>query len=75
MGEGILKDKVPEAHTDYIIAVISEEFGALVIILLMIIFLFFIYQVFKKLYFENLIYCTFSKGSTQIYYFTQPLLL
>ena len=22
MGEGILKDKVPEAHTDYIIAVI-----------------------------------------------------
>ena len=26
MGEGILKDKVPEAHTDYIIAVISEEF-------------------------------------------------
>ena len=24
MGEGILKDKVPEAHTDYIIAVISE---------------------------------------------------
>ena len=28
-GEGILKDKVPEAHTDYIIAVISEEYGAI----------------------------------------------
>ena len=27
MGEGILKDSVPEAHTDYIIAVITEEFG------------------------------------------------
>ena len=26
MGEGILKDSVPEAHTDYIIAIISEEF-------------------------------------------------
>ena len=25
MGEGILKDSVPEAHTDYVIAVISEE--------------------------------------------------
>ena len=24
MGEGILKEEVPEAHTDYIIAVISE---------------------------------------------------
>ena len=32
MGEGILKDKVPEAHTDYIIAVISEEFGALFVL-------------------------------------------
>ena len=24
MGEGILKENVPEAHTDYIIAVVSE---------------------------------------------------
>ncbi len=53
IGEGVLKNRVPEAHTDYIVSVISEEFGAIVIILLMIIFLFFIYQVFKKLYFEK----------------------
>ena len=30
MGEGILKDSVPEAHTDYIIAVITEEFGSII---------------------------------------------
>ena len=53
IGEGILKNRVPEAHTDYIVSVISEEFGAVFIIILMIIFLFFIYQVFKKLYFEK----------------------
>ena len=53
IGEGILKNRVPEAHTDYIVSVIAEEFGVLFIILLMIIFLFFVYQVFKKLYFEN----------------------
>ena len=53
IGEGILKNRVPEAHTDYIVAVISEEFGAIFIIVLMMIFLFFIYQVFKKLYFEK----------------------
>ena len=29
MGEGILKDRVPEAHTDYIIAIISEEYGSI----------------------------------------------
>ena len=34
MGEGILKDSVPEAHTDYIIAIISEEFGSIISVLL-----------------------------------------
>ncbi len=53
IGEGVLKNKVPEAHTDYIVSVVSEEFGAIIIILLMIIFLFFTYQVFKKLYYEK----------------------
>ena len=53
IGEGTLKNRIPEAHTDYIVSVISEEFGVLFIVLLMIIFLFFSYQVFKKLYFEN----------------------
>ena len=31
IGEGVLKNKVPEAHTDYIVSVISEEFGAIMI--------------------------------------------
>ena len=34
MGEGILKDSVPEAHTDYIIAIISEEYGSIISILI-----------------------------------------
>jgi len=48
MGEGILKDKVPEAHTDYIIAVISEEFGAIFVLIIAALFLFIGYKVFKK---------------------------
>ena len=53
IGEGTLKNKVPEAHTDYIASVISEEFGAVVIILLLVLFLFFVYSIFKKLYLEK----------------------
>jgi len=53
IGEGTLKNRVPEAHTDYIISVISEEFGVVAIILLLILFLFFIYTVFKKIYLEK----------------------
>ena len=53
IGEGILKNKVPEAHTDYIVSVISEEFGAVMIFVLIVLFLFFIYHIFKKLYLIN----------------------
>tara|TARA_B100000989_G_scaffold103118_1_gene75489 strand:- start:2229 stop:3353 length:1125 start_codon:yes stop_codon:yes gene_type:complete len=53
IGEGTLKNKVPEAHTDYVISVISEEFGIIAIMLILLIFLIFIYSVFKKVYFEN----------------------
>jgi len=53
IGEGTLKNRVPEAHTDYIISVISEEFGVIAIILILLLFLIFIYSVFKKVYLEN----------------------
>ena len=47
MGEGILKDSVPEAHTDYIIAIISEEFGSILSIMIVLIFLYISYRVIK----------------------------
>ena len=53
IGEGTLKNRVPEAHTDYIISVISEEFGVLAIILILFLFLLFIYSVFKKVNVED----------------------
>jgi len=49
IGEGTLKNKVPEAHTDYIISVISEEFGVIAIMLIIVLFLTFIYTVFKRI--------------------------
>ncbi len=53
IGEGTLKNRVPEAHTDYIISVISEEFGIIAIILIIFLFLVFIHTVFKKVNLEN----------------------
>ena len=47
MGEGILKDRVPEAHTDYIIAVISEEFGSIISITIIFIFLYIAFRIVK----------------------------
>ena len=53
MGEGKLNSIVPEAHTDYIVSVISEEFGAISLILIMVLFLIFAYQVIKKMNIEK----------------------
>ncbi len=53
MGEGILKDKVPEAHTDYIIAVISEEFGAIFVLFIAAVFLYIAYKSLNKVFFGN----------------------
>tara|TARA_B100000780_G_C21101215_1_gene444371 strand:- start:423 stop:1544 length:1122 start_codon:yes stop_codon:yes gene_type:complete len=53
IGEGTLKTRVPEAHTDYIVSVIAEEFGVVTIILLLFLFLFLIYSVFKKVNLEE----------------------
>lgn len=49
MGEGILKDFVPEAHTDYVIAIISEEFGSIVSIMIVLIFLYIFYETIKEI--------------------------
>jgi cell division protein FtsW len=53
IGEGVLKDRVPEAHTDYIVAVIAEEFGIILLLILMLIFLLFGFNVLKKIISEN----------------------
>jgi cell division protein FtsW len=53
IGEGTLKNKVPEAHTDYIISVISEEFGVIAIMLILVLFLVFIFSILKKVDIEQ----------------------
>ena len=49
IGEGKLNSEIPEAHTDYIVSVISEEFGLIIVILIMFIYLILAYRVFKKI--------------------------
>ena len=53
MGEGILKDSVPEAHTDYIIAVISEEYGSIISVLIITIFLYIAFRIIKNCILKN----------------------
>ena len=53
IGEGTLNSRVPEAHTDYIVSVISEEFGAIIVIGILFLYLIFSYRVIRKVNFLN----------------------
>tara|TARA_Y100000590_G_scaffold469173_1_gene655298 strand:+ start:211 stop:1320 length:1110 start_codon:yes stop_codon:yes gene_type:complete len=53
IGEGTLNFRVPEAHTDYIVSVISEEFGAIIVIGIILTYLIFSYKVIQKI---NMLY-------------------
>ena len=53
MGEGTLKDRVPEAHTDYIISVIAEEYGSIISMILICIFLYISFRIIKYALSEN----------------------
>ena len=48
IGEGTLKNQVPEAHTDYIIAIISEEYGSITSIIIILIFLYISFRIIKN---------------------------
>jgi Bacterial cell division membrane protein len=53
IGEGTLNSRVPEAHTDYIVSVISEEFGAIIVIAIIFLYLIFSYRVIRKINLVN----------------------
>jgi cell division protein FtsW len=53
MGEGILKESVPEAHTDYVIAIISEEYGSIVSVMIVLIFLYISFRIIKNCFIQE----------------------
>ncbi len=48
-GQGLVKNFIPDSHTDFIFAVIAEEFGILSCILLILVFLYLITRITKRL--------------------------
>ena len=62
MGEGVLKDSVPEAHTDYVIAVISEEYGSLVSVAIIMIFLYISLRIVKNIFSQDNEFLKFALG-------------
>ena len=52
-GNGFLKNKIPEANSDYIFSVIAEEYGLIGCLVILSLFFIIAYQGFKKIYGNN----------------------
>mgnify|MGYP001062150646 FL=1 len=47
--EGTIKDILPDAHTDFIFAVVAEEFGWITCLIIIFIFIFLIFTIFQRI--------------------------
>ncbi len=73
-GNGVLKNKIPEANSDYIFSVIAEEYGLLGCLMILIIFFVISYQGFKKIYNTNNNFIQISLFTLIIYFCLQALI-
>ena len=53
IGNGFVKKYIPDGHTDFIFAVISEEFGLIFALVIILVFLIVITRVLKRMIVEN----------------------
>ena len=61
-GEGIVKYELPDAHTDFIMAVSAEEFGFLITAFVILIFAFLVWRVTKLIRGENNLFSQIATG-------------
>ncbi len=67
-GEGVVKEILPDAHADFIFAVAGEEFGIILVLIIIILFAFLVLRGFSKILNEtnSFIFLTTSGILTQI---------
>ena len=47
LGQSLIKFRLPEPHNDYILAIIAEELGIFGVVLLMFLFVYLLYQIYR----------------------------
>jgi len=59
-GEGVVKQHLPDSHTDFIFAVVGEEFGAIVCLLVVGLYAFIVFRGFKKMLWEKDLFLVYA---------------
>lgn len=59
-GEGVVKQSLPDSHTDFIFAVVGEELGAIVCFMVVIMYAFIVLRGFKRMLSENNLFVVYA---------------
>jgi cell division protein FtsW len=73
-GDGIIKNRIPDAHTDFIFPVIAEEFGAIFCIIILILSCSIVIRGLIRVYDKNNLFALLSVGGLLILFGLQVLL-
>ncbi|MDB9971655.1 FtsW/RodA/SpoVE family cell cycle protein [Alphaproteobacteria bacterium] len=73
-GDGIIKNRIPDAHTDFIFPVIAEEFGAIFCIIIMMLSCSIVIRGLIRVYDKNNLFALLSVGGLLILFGIQVLL-
>lgn len=73
-GEGIVKQHLPDSHTDFIFAVIGEELGAFICILIMIMYISFVIRSFIRIQMTQNLFTIFAVSGILIQFTIQSFI-
>ncbi len=73
-GEGVVKQHLPDSHTDFIFAVVGEELGAIVCIIIVCLFAFVIFRGFKKMLGEKDLFFVYAVSGLLMQFGVQAMI-
>jgi len=73
-GEGIIKASIPDAHSDFVLAVAAEEFGLIATVGIVVLFAFIVVRGFARLYHEHNVFATLAGFGLLVQFGLQALI-
>ncbi len=73
-GEGVVKEVIPDSHTDFIFAVAGEEFGSIACLVIVALFVFVVIRGFIRIYKEEDLFIVYASAGLLIQFAMQAII-
>ena len=73
-GEGVVKQHLPDSHTDFIFAVVGEELGAIVCVAIILLYAFIVFRGFKKMLWEKDLFLVYAVSGLLMQFGVQAMI-